>query len=443
MTENMKIYDTIGIGFGPANIAVAIAMEELQFQGQVKFLESRKDSTWQENMLLENSDIQNHPLRDLATPRNPRSKYSFTNFLFENNRLYEHLNTGLHLPYRIEFAQYVAWVSDHFKSLVEYNTHVEKIELIDENEALPIYKIIDTKGQEFFSYSVIVAPGREPNIPKEFQSIQSDRLVHLTGFLKKLKEFPKESLKKIAVIGGSQSAVEIILHLAEQYPDSEITGMTRVFGYKQKDVNPFTGEVYYPSFVDLFYKSDDQTKKRLINDLNLTNYSASDADVLDELYHKMYRQKITGKQKIFIHRCTDIINVSEAAADTIEIQFNKVENEDSLSESFDLVVLATGFKNLGTGINEEPFPKILENVMPHFKMKEDDYLRINIDYSIPFENNSTSSCFLNGLCESSHGMGDAGSFSLLALRSGDIVNALSKNLIQLKNKSLTNQYLNQ
>jgi L-ornithine N5-monooxygenase len=35
---------------------------------------------------------------------------------------------------------------------------------------------------------------------------------------------------------------------------------------------------------------------------------------------------------------------------------------------------------------------------------------------------------LNGLCESSHGMGDAGSFSLLALRSKTIAQSLDSTL---------------
>lgn len=35
---NGELYDVIGIGFGPANIALAIAMEEAQFNGRCLFL---------------------------------------------------------------------------------------------------------------------------------------------------------------------------------------------------------------------------------------------------------------------------------------------------------------------------------------------------------------------------------------------------------------------
>jgi len=66
--------DVIGIGCGPANIALAIAFEELAEGLQTQFLEKRSSARWQEGMLIEGSNIQNHPLRDLVTPRNPRSR---------------------------------------------------------------------------------------------------------------------------------------------------------------------------------------------------------------------------------------------------------------------------------------------------------------------------------------------------------------------------------
>lgn len=90
-----KSYDVVGIGFGPANLALAIALEEAGFAGSCLFLERRPSPQWQPEMLLPRSDIQNHPCRDLVTPRNPRSRYTFMNFLFENGRLFEHLNLGI------------------------------------------------------------------------------------------------------------------------------------------------------------------------------------------------------------------------------------------------------------------------------------------------------------------------------------------------------------
>src|SRR5947208_15493697 len=96
----MKLFDVIGVGFGPANLSLAIALEERYESLSVRFLEAQVDPVWQGTMLIEGSDIQNHPARDLVTLRNPRSRYSFLNYLFENGRLEAHLNLPVEFPLR-------------------------------------------------------------------------------------------------------------------------------------------------------------------------------------------------------------------------------------------------------------------------------------------------------------------------------------------------------
>ncbi|MEM7553802.1 MAG: hypothetical protein AAF378_06825, partial [Cyanobacteria bacterium P01_A01_bin.84] len=106
-------------------------------------------------------------------------------------------------------------------------------------------------------------------------------------------------------------------------------------------------------------------------------------------------------------------------------------------EEFDLVILATGFKNLGSKENEESYPPILENLKSYLPLNDDGYLHINYDYSIDLVDKIGlyAPLFINGLCESSHGMGDAGSFSLLSLRSAMIVEGLKQRLKMSLNAS--------
>ncbi|KPC77289.1 hypothetical protein ADL35_20825, partial [Streptomyces sp. NRRL WC-3753] len=94
----------LGIGFGPANLALAIALDEEGRDFDVHFLEARTGPSWQSAMMLDGSDIQNHPVRDLVSLRNPRSRFTFINYLFENGRLLEHLNVPMEFPLRKEYA---------------------------------------------------------------------------------------------------------------------------------------------------------------------------------------------------------------------------------------------------------------------------------------------------------------------------------------------------
>ena len=68
-------YDVIGLGFGPANLAIAVALEEdrrVRENGlRYCFLEKKQAFEWHGGMLLDDSRMQISFLKDLATLRNP------------------------------------------------------------------------------------------------------------------------------------------------------------------------------------------------------------------------------------------------------------------------------------------------------------------------------------------------------------------------------------
>ena len=431
MSTPGKIVDVLGIGFGPANIALAIALEELAPTMSVQFLERRLGPMWQPNMLLPGSDIQNHPLRDLVTPRNPRSRYSFTNFLFEQDRLYEHLNLPLHHPLRAEYAQYVSWAADFFKNIVAYSCEAASVEAVNPaNGEGPHYKVCCVDGRVFHARSLVLAPGRTPHIPAPFADIKDRRVRHLNDYMPALAEAvaATNGRCRVAVVGGSQSAVEILLHASGHTGVQEVVGYTRNFGYRQKDTSPFSDEVYFPSFVDTFHNASAEHKARLRQELVHTNYSSADIDVLNQLYVRKYEQTLQGESRLKLRTCEDMVGCIPTP-NGVQIESRQYLQGSIHSQSFDLVILATGFLDLGTGNRQEPFPRILA---PIARENDIDTLTITRDYRVDLQNGLPT--YLNGLCESSHGMGDAGSFSLLALRSQNIVQSLASNLTAMEQR---------
>ncbi|WP_263261818.1 SidA/IucD/PvdA family monooxygenase [Pseudomonas sp. RIT-PI-S] len=425
MSALTPMVDVLGIGFGPANLAVAIALEELAPHLSVAFLEKRLGPFWQPNMLLPGSDIQNHPLRDLVTPRNPRSRYSFTNFLFEQGRLYEHLNLPLHYPLRAEYAQYVSWVAGLFSDRVSYGCEAKAVELVQPSEGMEShYKVTCADGRVRLARALILAPGRTPHIPAPFDGLADPRVRHLNDYLPALAESVAATAGqcRVAVIGGSQSAVEIVLHASEQSGVRDVVGFTRNFGYRQKDTSPFSDEVYFPAFVDTFYRASPEHKARLRRELVHTNYSAADIDVLNQLYVRRYEQSLLGESRLQLRTCEEI-QACRPSPSGVEIESRHYLEGSHHRQSFDLVILATGFLDLGQGDRQEPFPPLLAPLVGEQHRGE---LAIGRDYQIDLANGVP--VYLNGLCESSHGMGDAGSFSLLALRSKAIVESLAAQL---------------
>jgi L-ornithine N5-oxygenase len=421
-----KNFDVIGIGFGPANIALAIAAEELGSTLKIKFLEKNLSAGWQEEMLLPESDIQNHPLRDLVTPRNPRSKYTFVNFLFEQNRLFEHLNLPIQHPLRLEYRQYVTWVANHFSSKAQYQSEVKKINPIVVARKIVSYDITYNNDEKINSKSIVLAPGRTPHIPPEFQTVFDKRIIHFTKFLSTFKEIKNKVLNpRIAVIGGSQTAVELLLHLTNNLSSGYVVGINRNFGFRLKDTSPFSDEVYFPKFVDTFFYASREDKARLRNELIFSNYSASDRDVIDALYLEIYKNKIQGKNDFIIKNLTNITHI-QAHEKAINLTLTHSIDKTNEDMEFDLVILATGFKDLGEKPKNEPYPILLSSMANYLEITH-NAMTVDLDYRVKFNDETNinhAPLFLNGLCESTHGMGDAGSFSLLSLRSEKIINSL-------------------
>ena len=105
--------EILAIGAGPANLALAVALEELapDLASSTLIVEQHETVLWQRGMLLPWSQSQVSFLKDLVTLRNPRSQYSFISYLHSVGRLNEFINMGSFTPYRLEISDYLQWVA--------------------------------------------------------------------------------------------------------------------------------------------------------------------------------------------------------------------------------------------------------------------------------------------------------------------------------------------
>lgn len=425
LTESTsECVDLLGVGFGPANLSLAIALQEDSPRTTAFFLEAEQDPVWQGGMLLDGSNIQNHPCRDLVTLRNPRSHYSFLNFLFEQGRLVEHLNLPMEFPLRKEYAQYIRWAIDQFRTQVEFGAQVTDI-AIAEVDGIPAYLVTCSDGSYRRGRALVLGTGRTPFVPSPFDKLDSPRVCHLTRYLHTVRQLAQAPPSSIAVIGGSQSAVEIVLDLASRFPKARIVSYVRKYGLRLKDTSPFSEEGFFPAFTDYYFKATRSGKDALDAFVRPTNYSSSDADVLNRLYELIYEQRLDGEQRIFLQRNCEI-RTAEEDGSGVCLEVAEVHTRDVAVDRVDLVVLATGFRDLGPHPHQEPYPALLGGVIDRFQFDADGYLIVEADYCLRPHEDSTPPLFLNGLCESSHGIGDAGSFSLLSLRAATIRDGLRK-----------------
>lgn len=166
-------------------------------------------------------------------------------------------------------------------------------------------------------------------------------------------------------------------------------------------------------------------RRDLSRQLRPTNYSAADADVLHQLYRAAYEERLDGKDRLHVH--------NNSAIDAVHIQGDRVrlalgDRTRGTVQSFpaDAVVLATGFVDLGADPEGERIPPLLSGIADELVLDAGGTVCVGRDYRL--SSKSGLPLFLNGLCETSHGMGDAGSFSLVSIRAAEILASIRTQL---------------
>ena len=127
-----RIYDLIGIGFGPSNLALAIALHERKSQIDALFLEARSSFAWHPGMMIPGADMQVSFLKDLVSLHNPTSGFSFLNYLHTKGRLERFINRKSFFPSRVEFNDYLSWAAAKLGNACAYDQRVSKIDPVEQ-----------------------------------------------------------------------------------------------------------------------------------------------------------------------------------------------------------------------------------------------------------------------------------------------------------------------
>ncbi|MCY3671048.1 MAG: SidA/IucD/PvdA family monooxygenase, partial [Alphaproteobacteria bacterium] len=148
--------------------------------------------------------------------------------------------------------------------------------------------------------------------------------------------------------------------------------------------------------------------------------------LIHQLYLTIYEQKLDGRSRIQVltNTTVDAVNMRK---DGLAMQVEEVHRRQRASIDLDFAILATGFRNLGPAENQEPVPPLLLPVEGHLARNPEGVLEVARDYRLSAvdPDDPLPPLYLNGLCETTHGMGDAGSFSLLSLRSEIIARSIA------------------
>lgn len=245
--QNQEHYDLVCIGFGPASLAIAIALHDRGIKAKVLYIEKQRSFIWHAGMLLPDARMQISFLKDLATLRDPRSKFTFINYLKSKNRLVAFTNLSTFLPLREEYNDYMTWCASHFDQDVRYGHETVSVSGSN-NQKIPIqsWRVV-SKNTETFQTStltarnVVIAIGGKPKIPPALSSDTPEtRIVHSSSYSVSVPKILPDTYKShnLAIIGGGQSSAEIFNDLQSRYPNSSVTLFTGSSALKPSDDSP-------------------------------------------------------------------------------------------------------------------------------------------------------------------------------------------------------------
>lgn len=416
----------LGVGFGPANLSLAVALEERGHPGLAHFIERTDAFQWQQEQLLPGADIQNNPFRDLAMPRNPDSPHTFVKYLASRGALTEYLHLNAKFPLRSEYSGYLGWVAESFRDQVEYGQSAASLSLTEGEDGSELFCVETTEGKRHLARNVSVGTGRSPRIPFVFQKSMGHGAFHAVKYLSSMERL-KDRAVRVAVVGASQSAIEIILDLLTRPNVRQITSVHRTIGFRLKDTSPYSRQVFLPEFVDYFHPLPSEKKRRLRDELRSINYAACDQDVIDRLVGVQREHELTGSDRLVMKPFRETV-VSRPRGQGHRLVLRDVNHLTEETLDVDVVILATGFRDFGLAPGDEPHHPLLEGIVHRLPLDEEGIPIVARDYSIELKAQADAPqplrVYLNGLCEASHGMGDAGALAMLSVRANDIADSL-------------------
>ncbi|WP_372411619.1 lysine N(6)-hydroxylase/L-ornithine N(5)-oxygenase family protein [Streptomyces luteireticuli] len=423
-TAGGPIEDLVGIGFGPANLALAIAIEDHNRRNpgsaiHAGFLERQESFGWHRGMLLEGATMQVSFLKDLVTMRDPSSRFSFLRYLQDRGRLADFINQKTFFPTRVEFHDYFEWCAAEFASAVDYGRTavtvraeagdgpVESVEVVSRSVADPADETVRR------TRNLSLGTGLTPRLPEGVRL--GERVWHNRDLLFRAGELTVRPHRRFVVVGAGQSAAESAEYLHRTFPDAEVCAVFSRYGYSPADDSPFANRIFDPAAVDHYFDAPEDVKQGLLSYHANTNYSVVDGELIEQLYRTTYQEKVRGHERLRILNTTRLTAVEDIPGGARAV-VRSLTSGETFTLDCDAVVLATGYRPADPR-------ELLGDLAAECLTDEHGRLRVDRDHRVMTTDRVRVGIYVQGSTEHTHGI-TSSLLSTLAIRSGEICDSL-------------------
>ncbi|KIW37218.1 uncharacterized protein PV06_10567 [Exophiala oligosperma] len=349
---NSEALDLICIGFGVTALSLAVALHEKKSLDNALFLETQPQSSWKPYPDIPSERLRTSFLNDLITSENPRSRFTFMNYLHATNRLIVYANSSRITPSRELFAEYLRWCADNLHVRKEFSKKVDKIVPVKNSTGrVSSWKVffVDVatgKLEVAEAKQVICATEPEPRVPAILSQAHVRPVVaHSTETL----EVVPASLKRtggrgrIAIVGDGQSAAEVFDYVQSIRGDHQTIWYTRENVFRTSDGSPFLQDVVRQPATSAARILPAELRRQALD----LRSSEVDDELLRTIYDSQYRQSVKqsdpSKWQHQIKVGRELTSAERMTGDKVVLGFKTSGDEERHTDSYDLVIAATGF----------------------------------------------------------------------------------------------------
>jgi len=414
MTETL---DVLGIGFGPSNLALAIALERRPVRAA--FVERQDRFGWHGGMLIDGATMQVSFLKDLVTMRDPTSDFSFLSYLHQKNRLATFINCKDIYPTRVEFHDYLGWAAARLRHRVSYGLAVvDAVPVLTDGEVRHIEVVArrtaDGGEVRFRTRNVVVATGLEPYLPPGAPALP--QVWHSAELLHRIDEIRPDGEPVFVVVGAGQSAAEVVAYLHRRFAGARVHSVFTRFGYSPADDTPFVNAIFDPAAVDLFFDAPDEVRELMFGYHANTNYSVVDSELITELHRRAYAEQVTGRRRLFVRKLSRVAGARPAGAG-IEVDIRYLPDGSITPVRADRLIYATGYRP------RDPLG-VLGQLSSYCKAEPGQPVRLDRDHRIVTSASVRCGIYVQGAAEATHGISST-LLSTTAIRAGEIADSIA------------------
>lgn len=425
--ENKQKYDIIGIGIGPFNLGLAALLEPVDHVNAL-FLDQAEGFDWHPGLMLDNATLQVPFMADLVTMADPKSKYSFLNFLKETDRLYKFYIREDFFILRKEYNLYCQWVVNQLPNCL----FGKKVENISFNEAEKLYAIdvLDLKNNDVTTYyaeKLALGTGTQPSLPQFMEGKSYPNVIHTSEYLERKVNISEAH--SVSIIGSGQSAAEIFQDLLPETQNGLfMSWFTRPDRFFPMEYSKLTLELTSPEYVDHFYQMPSQQRKNLLGK-QPPLYKGINFDLINDIFDTLYEMSVGNVPLNVELKPSCQLDSVYPEGNSYALNFTHVQDEVSFSHMSDYIILATGYK-----YKEPKFLKGIENVI---NRTEDGLFDVSRHYTI----DNAESIFVQNAELHTHGFVTP-DLGMGAYRNAIIINAISGKEIYKVEKRIAFQQFN-